>query len=113
MLRIRPRCTLNSEYFTIWITVDLLLEPDIAIRLCTLSRHFRIDVILDLYQSSLSSTSSLDFATALLLLGLQNEASTGALIFLSIWNQLRTTHRIALSRQYDFVYPSPTTATTS
>jgi hypothetical protein len=113
MLRIHPRCTLNSEYFTIWITVDLLLEPDIAIRLCTLSRHFRIDVILDLYQSALSSTSSLDFATALLLLGLQNEASARGLIFLSIWNQSRTIRRNESSRPYDFVYQSPTTPTTS
>jgi hypothetical protein len=113
MLRLSPRCTLNSEYFTIWITVDLLLEPDIAIRLCTLSRHFRIDVILDLYQSSLSSISSLDFAAALLLLGLQSEPSAKGLIFLSIWNQSRTTRRIGSSLPIDSVYQSPTTPTIS
>jgi hypothetical protein len=113
MLRLSPRCTLNSEYFTIWITVDLLLEPDIAIRLCTLSRHFHIAIILDLYQTALSSTSSLDFAAALLLLGLQNESSAKGLIFLSIWNQSRTTRRIESSRSIDSVYPSPITPTTS
>jgi hypothetical protein len=113
MLRLSPRCTLNSEYFSIWITVDLLLEPDIAIRLCTLSRHFRIDVILDLYQSSLSSISSLDFAAALLLLGLQNEPSARGLIFLSIWNQSRSTRRTESSRPIDSVYLSPNTPTTS
>jgi hypothetical protein len=66
MLRISPQSTLSSEYFTIWITVDLLLEPNIVIRLGVLSCHFRISTILKLYQlAMLSNTSSLNFSEAL------------------------------------------------
>jgi hypothetical protein len=102
MLRIRPRSTLNSEYLTIWLTVDLLLEPNVSIRLGTLSRHFRIDVILDLYQRAvLSNTSTIDFTEGLRQLGLTNEFDAQGLLFLSIWNQSRTTRRENAQRSSD------------
>jgi hypothetical protein len=66
MLRLLPRSTLNAEYFTIWITVNLLLEPNVAICLGVLSRHFRIDILLRLYQQGvLSNTSSIAYSEAL------------------------------------------------
>jgi hypothetical protein len=87
MLRISPRSTLNNEYLTIWLTIDLILEPNVTIRLGVLSCHFQIDTILKLYQQAvLSNTSSINFTTALQLLGLTNESNTRGLLLLSIWN---------------------------
>jgi hypothetical protein len=75
MLRISPRSTLNNKYLTIWLTIDLILEPNVTIRLGVLSCHFRINTILKLYQQAvLSNTSSIDFTEALPLLGLMNES---------------------------------------
>jgi hypothetical protein len=114
MLRISPRSTLNSEYLTIWLTVDLLLEPNVSIRLGTLSRHFQIDTILDLYQRAvLSNSSTIDFSEALQLLGLTNDTDAQGLLLLSIWNQSRTTRRANAQRSSASNSSSSNTPTTS
>jgi hypothetical protein len=113
MLRISPQSTLNSEYLTIWLTVDLLLEPNVSIRLGTLSRHFRIDTILDLYQRAvLSNSSTIDFTAGLHQLGLTNESNALGLLLLSIWNQSRTTRQANAQRSSGSNSSSSSTQTT-
>ena len=105
---------LNNEYLTIWITADLLLEPNVVIRLGVLSRHFPLQHLLNLYQRAvLSNTSSLDFTEALTLLGLSNEDSARALIFSSIWSQSRTTRQARAANDSSSDLQSLTFLTTS
>jgi hypothetical protein len=105
---------LNNKYLTIWLTVNLVLEPNVSIRLGVLSHHFRIDTILELYQQAvLSNTSSIDFTAALQLLGLTNESDARGLLLLSIWNQSRTIRQANIQRSSTSNSSSSSTRTTS
>jgi hypothetical protein len=114
MLKTKLQSTLDNEYLTIWITIELHLEPNIVIKLATLKDRYRTDQIINLYlQATQPHITSDEVAATLISLGLTQSSIAKANILLSLWKQLRLTQTQATQRPLASGSSSRSTQTTS
>jgi hypothetical protein len=86
MLQYSVPYSLTDEYFTVWIHLELLLEPRLLIDLPKVKVCVATHRILELYhQGTRQHTTSADIVAALVLFRLQEISAGNTVRLLSIW----------------------------
>jgi hypothetical protein len=115
MLKHHITTMLNNKYFTVWIHLQLSLEPAITVLNVNVQAQFPTNLVLKLYhQGTWLHTTSADIVTVLApsLLKLQDPSIGSAELLQSIWKTSDITRDTTLQNETSSKSPSSTTQTT-